>query len=55
MFTPDDDLYSIGAVGILDPSDEIDTVSDESPWVLQYTAWSENFDLAPANRQPAQA
>jgi hypothetical protein len=53
MFIPDDDLYSIGAVGVLEPTDELDTTSDASDWVMQYTAWSEDGDEAAPVRRPA--
>ena len=42
MYFPDDDLYSIGALGVLEPSYDHDTASDVSDWVLQYTAWGED-------------
>ena len=46
----DDDLFSIGAVAIAEASDEHDTTSDVSDWVLQYTDWEEGavqFECTP--------
>lgn len=50
MYFPDDELYSIGAVGILEPTDEHDTSSDASDWVRQYTSWGEDNDESTAQR-----
>lgn len=37
----DDELFSIGAVALVEGSDEVDTTSDASDWVLQYMAWED--------------
>ena len=39
LFREDDDLFCIGAVALAEPSDEHDTTSDVSDWVLQYADW----------------
>jgi hypothetical protein len=50
MYFPDDEtLFSIGAVAIAPESDELDTSSDVSDWVLQYTDWE---DDTPAGKVP---
>lgn len=42
MFLRDDEeLFSIGAVAILEETGEPDTTSDVSNWVRQYTEWEE--------------
>ena len=50
QFRDDEDLFSIGAVAIAEVSDEMDTTSDISAWVMQYTDWEEDLagsELAP--------
>ncbi len=42
----DDELFSIGAVALVEESGEVDTTSDASDWVMQYMAWED----APAFR-----
>ncbi len=43
MYFPDDEaLFSIGAVAIAPESDELDTSSDVSDWVTQYTDWEDH-------------
>ena len=51
MNIPDDNLYSIGVLGVLEASCEHDTASDVSDWVLQYTAWSEDEGEEPRFRK----
>ena len=49
-FRDNEDLFSIGAVAIAEASDEHDTTSDASDWVLQYTDWEEGtvqFEFMP--------
>ena len=52
MYLPDDEaLFSIGAVALVEESDELDTSSDASDWVMQYTQWEEDgpvLDHVPA-------
>jgi len=42
-FLDDEDLFSIGAVAIADETEEPDTTSDVSDWVLQYTDWEDTL------------
>jgi hypothetical protein len=52
MYFPDDEaLFSIGAVTIEPETDELDTSSDVSEWVTQYTEWEDHMparEVAPA-------
>ena len=41
QFRDDEELFSIGAVAIVDEAVDHDTTSDASDWVLQYTDWEE--------------
>lgn len=50
LFRDDEELFSIGAVAIAEESDEMDTTSDVSAWVMQYTDWEEDvpgYGIAP--------
>ncbi len=50
QFRDDEDLFSIGAVAIAEASDEYDTTSGASDWVMQYMDWEEGavpFDCTP--------
>lgn len=51
MFPYDDDeMYSLGSVAVIDESDEVDTASDASDWVRQYTDWSEDAPNGRTNK-----
>jgi hypothetical protein len=52
QFRDEEEMYSLGSVAIADESDELDTSSDSSEWVRQYTEW---FEETPPQEEPARS
>jgi hypothetical protein len=52
QYRDDEEMYSLGSVAIADESDALDTASDSSEWVRQYTEW---FEEIPTQEEPARS